>query len=691
MASDEHIEALLGWVRRALHRHVDHFAHRMTQSSGRIDDAFVSLREARIELGGDERPGSGLPPAATVGPLPLGGRLGLLAERFGLDATAMAVFAAAAAPDLDVELSRLYTFAWADFTVKWPTAGFLAELVDPQRPRAVLAALAPDAPLVGGRLVELGLATERAQMRPAPQVALSRRAVTVPEPVLAWLRGEALPVGGASTWHGPAEAPGDLVLHDALVETLERAIERLLPAGDGPGGAPTALLLIGTEGAGRRSALQAACARRSRAVLEIDLDRIAPAERVPVLADGLREARLRGAMPLIAGRAAFDDELPWPAIGGLIGRHRGPVAVNCPRTVAGPLAALDPIELRFEPLAAPRQLELWQRALGDAALAARMVERFSVAAGAIREAVRAAQHQIRTTGADAEQAPDAAALTHAVRRRISHALDAVAEPVSTTLTWDDVVLPDDVMATLREIGAQARHRSQVYDRWGFRQKVAYGRGLGCLFAGPPGTGKTMMATILAADLGREIYRVDLSRVVSKWVGETEKNLSKVFDEAEKAQIILFFDEADSLFSNRTEVKGANDRFANMEVNYLLQRMENFDGMSILTTNFERGIDEAFKRRLKFRVQFPLPDAEQRTELWRRCVPAAMPVADDVKWSVLGRRFKLSGGNIKNAVVRAAFYAAAELGEGPDDAQGRGLTQARLMTAAEAELREMGRL
>jgi SpoVK/Ycf46/Vps4 family AAA+-type ATPase len=269
-----------------------------------------------------------------------------------------------------------------------------------------------------------------------------------------------------------------------------------------------------------------------------------------------------------------------------------------------------------------------------------------------------------------------------VRRRLDHALSAVAEPYTTTLSWDDVVLAPEVLETLREILSQARNREKVFDDWGFRRKLSYGRGLACLFSGAPGTGKTMMAGIMARELGQEIYRVDLARVVSKWVGETEKNLARVFDEAESAQVILLFDEADSLFSTRTEVKGSNDRFANMEINYLLQRMESYDGMTILTTNFEKSIDEAFKRRLKFRLHFPVPDADLRTQLWRSMLPTQATVADDVRFEFLGKKFTMSGGNIKNAVVRAAFYAAE--GEGV-------ITHALLERAATAEAREMGRL
>ena len=190
----------------------------------------------------------------------------------------------------------------------------------------------------------------------------------------------------------------------------------------------------------------------------------------------------------------------------------------------------------------------------------------------------------------------------------------------------------------------------------------------------------MMAAVLAESLGRELYRVDISRIMSKWVGETEKNLALAFDEAERGQLVLLFDEADSLFAKRTKGQSSQDRFANLEINYLLQRMEAFDGMSILTTNNEKAIDEAFKRRLKFKLTFPLPEADLRATLWQRMLPKEANVADDIDFDWLGEEFEMSGGNIRNATLRAAFYAAESDGV---------ITYDRLYQAARAEAREMG--
>ncbi len=211
------------------------------------------------------------------------------------------------------------------------------------------------------------------------------------------------------------------------------------------------------------------------------------------------------------------------------------------------------------------------------------------------------------------------------------------------------------------------------------------RGVSALFSGPPGTGKTMIAGILGNLLGVDVFRIDLSRIVSKWIGETEKNLSRLFDEAARTRAVLVFDEADSLFAKRTEVKSSNDRHANQEINHLLQRMESFEGVIILTTNMEKSIDEAFVRRLTFKIRFPAPEQEEREELWRRMLPPEMAFAADVDLPDVARRFSVTGGFIRNAVIRASLIAL-------HDGAGRPVLQrAHLVQAVQEELEEAGRL
>jgi SpoVK/Ycf46/Vps4 family AAA+-type ATPase len=221
--------------------------------------------------------------------------------------------------------------------------------------------------------------------------------------------------------------------------------------------------------------------------------------------------------------------------------------------------------------------------------------------------------------------------------------------------WEDLVLPDTHLGLLHEISIHVAQRSCVYERWGFAARGSRGLGISALFAGPSGAGKTMAAEVLANDLRLDLYRIDLSQVVSKYIGETEKNLRRVFDAAESGGAILLFDEADALFGKRTEVKESHDRWANIEISYLLQRMEQYRGLAILTTNMRRALDSAFLRRLRFIVEFPLPDATQRAEIWRRIFPSATPI-EGLQYDRLAR-LSIAGGNIRNIALHAAFLAA----------------------------------
>jgi hypothetical protein len=234
-------------------------------------------------------------------------------------------------------------------------------------------------------------------------------------------------------------------------------------------------------------------------------------------------------------------------------------------------------------------------------------------------------------------------------------LDELAQRIEARSSWDNLVLPEKERMILGEIAAHVRQRSQVYDIWGFGKQGARGLGISALFAGASGTGKTLSAEVLANDLHLDLYRIDLSSIVSKYIGETEKNLRRVFDAAEGGGVILLFDEADALFGKRSEVKDSHDRYANMEVSYLLQRMESYQGLAILTTNLKGSIDQAFLRRIRFVVQFPFPDASQRAEIWRRIFPDQMP-REDLKYDKLAK-LSVAGGNIRNIALNAAFLAA----------------------------------
>jgi len=259
---------------------------------------------------------------------------------------------------------------------------------------------------------------------------------------------------------------------------------------------------------------------------------------------------------------------------------------------------------------------------------------------------------IRTVAA---QSRSPAALWDACRAQARPRLDDLAQRIESRADWSELVLPAPQLAMLREIATHVRHRVKVYTAWGFAEKGARGLGISALFAGASGTGKTMAAEVLANELRLDLYRIDLSQVVSKYIGETEKNLGRVFDAAEEGSAILLFDEADALFGKRTEVKDSHDRYANIEVSYLLQRMETYRGLAILTTNMQDALDPAFLRRIRFSVQFPFPDAAERGEIWRRIFPAQTP-KDGLDVERLAK-LHVAGGNIRNIALNAAFLAA----------------------------------
>lgn len=307
----------------------------------------------------------------------------------------------------------------------------------------------------------------------------------------------------------------------------------------------------------------------------------------------------------------------------------------------------------------------WLRALeaigqtGDLkVLVKAFVNNYSMGIGEIFRAVNQAKSQQIKRG-QASEPLKSHHLLEEIRKAFDHNLDALADVVVSTTTLDDIVLSSELNVEVEEILQYARHANTVLVDWGFEQRSPYGNALSALFTGPPGTGKTYLAGAIANALGKVLYRVDLSRVIDKYIGETEKNLGKIFDEAGRAQAVLLFDEADSLFAKRTEVKSSNDRYANLEVNFLLQRLESYRGVSILTTNLDKGIDDAFKRRLRFLIHFKMPDAPERARLWKHLMPPRAPRADEIDWMLLGNQFEMTGGYIRNAILRASIQAASK--------------------------------
>lgn len=325
-----------------------------------------------------------------------------------------------------------------------------------------------------------------------------------------------------------------------------------------------------------------------------------------------------------------------------------------------------------------QQLQWWQLQLGSdgPALAAELpalAEQFRFSRSQISRMVQ----DWRQPPLEAEMQPAAARLWQGCRRAARQGLEQLAERVDSQAQWADLILPDAALASLKAIVAQVRQRSRVYRDWGFAGRGPRGLGISALFAGGSGTGKTLAAEVIANSLQLDLYRIDLAALVSKYIGETEKNLARVFAAAESSGAILLFDEADALFGKRSEVRDSHDRYANLEVSYLLQRIEQYHGLAILTSNFKQALDDAFLRRLRFVVHFPFPDAQARLAIWNRVFPPATPLADIDRQRLA--RLSLSGGHIRNMALTAAFLAADE---------GCAVAMSQLRRAAEAEFAKL---
>ena len=412
----------------------------------------------------------------------------------------------------------------------------------------------------------------------------------------------------------------------------------------------------------------------------------------------LREARLQGAMLCLDGWARLVEPgagEDFPSLRDQAARlEASRVIARVLRHVQFTMTTDDPhIELPTLPrpvkvlsLEMPdlnTSIALWKQYLprdrpkGPGLTNKRIAQSFRLTPGHIQLALAQA-----TTDLPADAPLTYEGLTAAIKLQLRHRLGENASLVTTDYVWADLVVPPDVDLQMRELIGRWRSKSLVFETWGLGRRFATGQGLSVLFEGPPGTGKTMAASIVAKELDLDVYRIDLSKIMNRYGGETEKNLGRIFDEAERSRVMLLFDEADSLFANRTEVKSANDRHANMQVNYLLQRVENFAGIAILTTNFPTALDQAFRRRIAMRVTFPKPQLAERQRLWDSMLTNRAILAPKLDTEDLAYEFELAGGHIKNAVLRAAFIAAT---------RGCLIDQDLLRIAARIELKEQGLL
>ena len=565
--------------------------------------------------------------------------------RFELTYAQRRALSFAVMPEIDPKLLVAYRYLTSDPTCRGLDARLLAMLVyDTSERRADMSRdLAPTSPLLLYRLLEQDETAGSydsvlfRRLRPAARlVQLLAGDTSQLDPQLADV---------AELREGDAAA----LFPDPLIARAASALA-----------SPEALLVLqGVRGVGKRLLLQVAAARIGRKLLLINGSALAAAPSAqarPLLRSILRECRLLDAIPVIPD---LDDalvqegdraDLP-PFVTQLAAEHAGAMAVTIGRDRMPRLDFRPLVQFTLEVPSLADRAELWRRSAPTLSVddAETLASRFAAPGGVIALAARAARAERPDTSP-----PDLPALDVAVRNQLHDRLIRLGRRLDSAHEFKDLVVDDETSASLHEIVGALRERRKVRERWGFRGAA----GVSVLFSGDPGVGKSMSATVIARQLGLAIYEIDLSRVVSKWLGETEKNLSEVFDAAEPGHVVLLFNEADSLFGKRTtEVKSSNDRYANMETNYLLQRLERFGGLAILTTNLGGAVDPAFRRRFAYDVQFTFPDPDMRAELWRRAIPKTAEVGD-IDYEELGERFELSGGFIKVAAERSAFQAAA---------------------------------
>ncbi len=570
-----------------------------------------------------------------------------LARRFGLGAFEADILWLCIAMELDPVLPALIAAAQPGPPV--PTFALALRLFE----QPAWEALSPHRPLRQLRLLEIN--------QPGA-TALTAASLRADERIVNAVKGLNVPDARLAAWIGACLEPRPVsASQQARVEQLLATLD------DVPADALPVVQLVGHDVHSRWAIASQVCARLGRRLHRVAAETL-PAQRgeLDTLARLWRRESLLLPLALYIDADEAEGERA-SALAAWLAQPLGPVFVGVRET---PLALDVPTCHLDAPLPeAAEQFIAWQQALPEAEStreAARLSSHYHLDLGRIESA--AAQARVRGVPA------------WDVCRELSAArLDLLAQRLDAKARWDDLVVGEEAHTLLRQIAAQAQGRHRVYREWGYGERMNRGMGISALFAGESGTGKTMAAEVIANALGLHLYRIDLSSVVSKYIGETEKNLRRLFDAAEQGGALLFFDEADALFGKRSEVRDSHDRYANIEVNYLLQRMEAFSGLAILATNMKAALDNAFLRRLRFVVNFPFPGPAERRRIWQHALPAGVPQRglDSERLA----RFNLSGGNIHSIALNAAFAAAAD-----DDA----VDMPRLLAAVRAELRKLGR-
>lgn len=664
--SHEEVDWLLG------ERKISHDGHELTNLDAKLRHLMSEIKERATET------------------LASGKQLSLarLAMFFQLSDFEIQALIICLAPELDRKYDKLYAYLQDDVTRKRPSVDLVLDLLcesekDKWQARNILAE--------NGKLLATGLLECVDDPQSPSGSSCLARFLRVPPRVVAFLLDHDTLDDQIKDFVELENTTGtidELNIERNIKENVMRVFEQYL---SGHSFGKMLFHLHGPYGSGKRDLALAMCGHISKPLLCLDLQLFFSyaGGKSDLLALVFREAVLRDAglfvqnidavlteenKPFLKRLARFIEQYamltffagnkPWPYKKG-------------PGDIPFYSIALSEPDLRVRKKAwfdvfrsiSPKSAAEWGDILAD---------RFKLTPGQIRDAASSAKQECALRGT----APTLPDYLKACRAQSSDKLAESAKKIEPRCTWEDIVLPDGKVAQLKELCNQVKHRYRVFAEWGYDQKISHGKGLSALFSGPPGTGKTMAAEVVAHELGIELYKIDLSGVVSKYIGETEKNLSKIFAEAENTNAVLFFDEADALFGKRTEVSDAHDRYANIETSYLLQKMEEYEGVVILATNLRENMDEAFTRRIRFVVEFPFPDEVGRQFIWEKHFPASAPVANDMDFAFLSKRIPVAGGNIKNIVLNAAFLAANN---------GNVISMQHVLHATKREYEKMGKL
>lgn len=582
-----------------------------------------------------------------------------LISTFGLSEFDKDILLICLASELDLRYEKLYAYLQDDVTKKYPTVELVLNLLSDSLDKKLELReyLINKSPLLRHKFIELF--EEPSQQNPS---FLAKYLKLDPYIADFLLKPDASINGGGGLgffrW-------SSLLIPDEIKERIKpysrldkEAFDRHI------------LYFYGPQGAGKSSCVTAICSERKKSVIWLDLSLYTNEADEVIFARFetiVRNAQIENAVVCLKNFDLLLEEGKTMLLSRVIKIVESAdtcVFITSDRPwVPGTLLQKTLVSVSIPPPTFSLRKALWEQQLKHLVLqepidANEIASLYRLNVGQIHRAITSARNKAQWRNIENPEITRDDILT-SCREQCHHKLGELAKKITPRYRWGDIVLPPKKEKQLKEVFYAAKNRNKIFESWGFDQKVSIGKGLNVLFSGPSGTGKTMSAEILAYELGLDLYKIDLSRMVSKYIGETEKNLSKIFDEAESTNAILFFDEADALFGKRSEVSSAHDRYANIETGYLLQKMEEYSGITILATNLDKNIDNAFSRRISFMIDFPMPNKNNRLRIWQNIWPKSMPMFSDVDLEYVANNFDLAGGNIKNIALNTAFFAAED--------------------------------